>query len=67
MRIRVRVRVNDRGDVVSAESLAERGDTLTDFLSRAAIEAARQWQFIPAREGSRNVASETVLDFQFVK
>jgi len=62
--IRVRVYINAEGRVIRAESLS-RGGTLVDYLSKLAVTAAQEWQFLPAHRGDRAVDSETVLQFDF--
>jgi TonB family protein len=60
----VKVLVDARGRVTKAESLAE-GNPLVQYLARAAVDAAREWQFIPSRQGNRNIPGEAVLEFEF--
>jgi hypothetical protein len=62
--VHVKVQIDDQGKVVRAESLTH-GAGLVDTLAGAAVEAARHWQFVPARRGNQNVVSETVLNFTF--
>jgi hypothetical protein len=64
--VHVKVQIDDRGRVVKSESLTH-GPGLVDTLADAAVEAARHWQFVPARRGNQNVASETVLNFTFAR
>ncbi|HEY6341086.1 MAG TPA: hypothetical protein VIY49_06305 [Bryobacteraceae bacterium] len=64
--VHVKVQIDDRGKVVKSESLTH-GPGLVDTLADAAVEAARHWQFVPARRGNQNVASETVLNFTFAR
>ncbi|PYT17553.1 MAG: hypothetical protein DMG59_07075 [Acidobacteria bacterium] len=62
--IRVKVSIDTQGRVVRAESLS-RGNALIDYLSNLSVNAAREWLFLPARRGDRNVESEMVLEFGF--
>lgn len=58
--VTVTVEINERGDVVSAKA--------TDgpvSLRNAAEDAARQWKFNPAREGTQPVSSTLSLQFAF--
>jgi TonB family protein len=64
VRIRVKLSVDEKGRVTSAESLTQ-GDRLVEALSALARDAARRWRFAPARIGSREVAGETVVEFEF--
>jgi hypothetical protein len=64
--VHVKVQIDDLGRVVKSESLTH-GPGLVDTLADAAVEAARHWQFVPARRGNQNVASETVLNFTFAR
>jgi hypothetical protein len=64
VRIDVTVHIDATGKIVRAESLSK-GNTLTDYLSSLAVDAARHWQFSPARRDNQNVPSEMVLSFQF--
>ncbi len=64
LRIDVKVYIDANGTVIRAESLSK-GNTLTEYLSSIAVDAARQWRFSPARRGAQSVSSETILHFQF--
>jgi periplasmic protein TonB len=64
--VHVKVQIDDQGKVVKSESLTH-GVGLVDTLADAAVEAARHWQFVPARRGNQSVASETVLNFTFAR
>jgi TonB family protein len=64
VQINVRVEVDATGRVIRAEPVS-RGKQ--DYLTALALEAARQWRFSPARQGSQNVSSSTVVGFQFKK
>ena len=59
----VHVYVSDTGKVEFAEPS---GGSDRQDLTAAAVSAARQWQFAPARLGSENVPGEAVLHFVFV-
>jgi hypothetical protein len=65
VQINVRVFIDRSGTVVRAESLS-RGNALMEHLSKIAVQAARQWTFLPALRDGQNVPSETTLQFQFV-
>jgi periplasmic protein TonB len=63
VQINVRVEIDATGRVVRAEPVS----TKQDYLTSLALEAARQWRFSPARQGTRNVSSSAVVGFQFKK
>ena len=56
----VKVFIDSSGNVTRAQLLTKGSD-----LAAAALNAARQWQFTPARKHDKPVASEMVLHFQF--
>jgi TonB family protein len=56
----VKVTVDPAGNVASADSRG--GDR---ELSRLAVDAARSWQFVPARRNDETVTSELILHFTF--
>jgi len=56
----VKVTVDPAGNVASADSRG--GDKQ---LSRLAVDAARSWQFVPARHNDETVSSEMILHFTF--
>jgi TonB family protein len=56
----VKVFIDASGNVSRAQVLTKGGD-----LADAALTAARQWQFTPARKHDKPVASEIVLHFHF--
>jgi TonB family protein len=58
--VEVRVFIDDSGNVTRAQLLTKGRD-----LAAAALSAARQWQFTPARKHDKPVASEMLLHFQF--
>jgi hypothetical protein len=59
----VRVWIDDSGNVVQARPV---GENMSAFLIPAAVTAARQWTFQPAREGNQALAGETILRFRFL-
>jgi len=62
--VEIRVHIDDKGAVVSAEPLP--GKTpVSSLLVGAARSAALRWRFEPAWKGSRPVASELILKFQY--
>ena len=61
---RVKVHTDVNGNVVRAESLS-RGSALMNYLSTISEDAAKKWVFRPAQEGTRVIASETVVEFSF--
>jgi hypothetical protein len=56
----VKVFIDEAGEVTRAQMLTKGGDP-----SGAALSAARQWRFTPARKHDKPVASEMVLHFRF--
>jgi hypothetical protein len=62
--VRVKVSIDDAGNVVRVEASAPPG-TLNQYLTEAATRAARMWRFEPARRGDTKLASESVLHFVF--
>jgi periplasmic protein TonB len=64
VQINVKVEIDATGRVVRAEPVSKEKQ---DFLTALAVEAARQWRFSPARQGSQNVSSSAVVGFQFKK
>jgi len=56
----VKVFIDDSGSVTRAQVLTKGTD-----LAAAALSAAREWQFTPARKHDKPVASEMVLHFRF--
>jgi TonB family protein len=61
--VRVRLNVGKDGRVVSAELVSKRVDAR---LAQSALEAAREWQFEPARVEEKAVDTEVVVQFRFV-
>ena len=62
VRLHVRLAIDESGNVIDAQQLGAKG-FLADSLFRFAAEAARQWQYKPARLGTQAVA--TILDVEF--
>jgi TonB family protein len=59
----VQVRIDENG--VVTEARVKNGTKDNDLLRSAALEAAKQWIFEPAKIGGKNVASEHMIAFQF--
>lgn len=66
VQIRIRVRINAFGAVTGVESLVPRNERI-DQLSIAAMRAARDSSFVPARLGNRKVPSTAVLSYWFLR
>ncbi len=64
MTIIVKIDIDEKGRVTHAAPVT-RGDGLTSYLSSRAGEAALKWQFEPAHEDGRAVASSQVIRFVF--
>jgi hypothetical protein len=62
--VEVRAYVSATGNVEYAELLSDGTGRRRQFASLA-VYAARQWQFVPAREGERAVPDEMILRFRF--
>jgi len=62
--VEVRVHIDDKGAVVKAEALPGKA-SVSSLLVSAARSAALSWRFEPAWRGSRPVASELILKFQY--
>ena len=58
----VRVDIDESGKVTAAE--AEQRDRHPEFAD-AAVDAARKWQFSPARVGNEEVPAKAILHFRF--
>ena len=56
----VKVFIDDAGNVTRAQALEKGGE-----LTGAALNAARQWRFTPARKHNKPVSSEMLLHFRF--
>jgi hypothetical protein len=64
LQVDVKVYIDAGGAVVRTEPLSKE-NSLMEYLSSVAADAARQWRFSPARRGNQNVPSETILHFHF--
>ena len=64
VRVGVTVRVDPAGSVVGAK-LDSPGPS--KYFAELALKAARRWKFGPAKVDDRNVSSEWILRFEFVK
>ena len=62
--VEIRVHIDDRGVVIKAESIPGKTQA-SSLLVDAARSAAMRWRFEPAWRGSRPVASELILKFQY--
>ena len=62
--VEIRVHIDDKGAVVKAEALPGKTPASSQLVS-AARSAALRWRFEPAWRGSRPVASELILKFQY--
>jgi TonB family protein len=62
VRVAVRVSIDPSGNVVGA-ALDSPGPSR--YFANLALEAARQWEFAPAKVDGRSVASEWILRFEF--
>jgi TonB family protein len=62
--VQVRVYVNETGKVVNAEPVGSAAG-LYQYLTAAALQAARNWKFQPAQRGTTPVASDIILHFLF--
>jgi hypothetical protein len=71
IQITVRALINAAGRVVKAEVLRDQasryGPALRFQLETAAVDAARQWRFEPARSGDKPVPSDHAISFVFRK
>jgi TonB family protein len=63
--IDVRVKVDRKGRVLSAESVTKTSNGLHKYLASRAVAAAKQWRFEPARDNGQPVAGEETLHFTF--
>jgi TonB family protein len=59
----VQARIDEKGVVVEAH--VKNGTNDNGSLRSAALEAARQWVFEPAKMGNRNIPSDHTIAFQF--
>jgi TonB family protein len=62
--INIRVSVNDAGSVVDVKNESPES---SQFFGHLALQAARQWKFIPANSGQSAQSREWTLRFQFVR
>jgi hypothetical protein len=62
--VEIRVHIDDKGAVVSAEPLPGK-KPVSSSLVGAARSAALRWRFEPAWRSNRPVASELILKFQY--
>jgi len=65
--IDVRVRIDERGRVISATPITKVHDAIDEYLSGRAVQAARQWRFEPARENGKAVQGTQTTHFVFTK
>jgi TonB family protein len=65
--IDVRVRIDERGHVISATPITKLSDTIDKYLGERAVQAARQWRFEPARENGKPVQGTQTIHFVFTK
>ena len=65
--IDVKVRIDQRGRVVSATTITKLRDGLEKYLATRAVQAARQWKFQPARENGNAVSGSQTIHFVFTK
>lgn len=63
--IDVRVHVDERGRVTSAAPVRKPQGGLNTYLADAAVKAARQWRFEPARDNGKPVPGVQVIHFVF--
>jgi TonB family protein len=64
LRVSVKVNVDRSGNVEDAE-LESRGPS--KYFARAAVDAARNWKFRPAKVGGQGVLSTWLLRFEFTR
>jgi protein TonB len=65
--IHVRVSIDAQGKVVSANPMEPVNGFDRRVLANSAVEAAKEWRFEPARRNGVPVASDTVLEFHFIR
>jgi len=63
VRVVVKVHVDDSGNVIGAEPAS----SPSRFFSDAAVQAAKQWDFAPAKVADHGVASEWLVRFDFTQ
>jgi TonB family protein len=59
----VQVRIDENGGVIEAH--VKNGTNDNDLLRSAALEAAKQWIFEPAKVNGKNIPSDHTIAFQF--
>jgi TonB family protein len=64
VKVGVRVHIDPSGNVTLAE-VDSAGPS--KYFAQLALEAARQWQFAPAKAADREVAQEWILRFEFFR
>jgi outer membrane biosynthesis protein TonB len=64
--IEVAVDIDEYGRVTAARSLSTNED-VSPLVSAAAVTAAKQWVFEPARIGHNNVAAKHTIVFRFAQ
>jgi hypothetical protein len=62
--VSVQLRIDASGNVVDAAYRPPAG-TFGKYFAERALTAARLWKFEPAKVGTQNVPSDTVLEFRF--
>jgi len=62
--VQIRVRIDENGKVIQADPVAT-PHGVTEYLTKAALDAARGWKFQPARRGTTPIPSDYVLEFAF--
>jgi len=63
----VRVRIDERGRVVSATPITKLHDGLEEYLGSRAVAAAKLWRFEPARENGKPAQGTQTIHFVFTK
>jgi hypothetical protein len=64
-KVLVKVQIDEKGRVTKADPVLEKG--VHQLVAGAAVRAAFNWRFAPARIGDRPVKSEVTLEFRFVR
>ncbi|MGI8960092.1 MAG: energy transducer TonB [Bryobacteraceae bacterium] len=62
-KVDVQLRIDEKGHVVEAH--IKNGAQKNGFLRNAALEAAKQWIFEPAKSDGKNIASDHTIEFRF--
>jgi hypothetical protein len=65
--IDVKVRIDEKGRVVSASPITKLHNGLDEYLASRALAAAREWKFEPARDNGKAVAGTQTIHFVFTK